>query len=96
MTIGTRIQENSHGELIIQRSQDVAPILDRNKALANDGDGYSASRDIRRVASIPLVLVEKWKNEEGIDLFNPDHLPAVRRKLNSPEYQYLRTAPGRL
>lgn len=84
------------GNLIVHRNADVGPILEHNKALATSGDGYTPSRELRRAASIPFAIVEKWKNELGVDLFNPDHLPAVRRLLNSSEYLYLRTAPGRL
>ena len=84
------------GDLTVLRGEDVEPILEANKALAASGDGYSPSRELRRAASIPLAIVEKWKNELGVDVFNPDHKPAVRRLLNSSEYLYLRTAPGRL
>lgn len=95
--INTRfVEDASTGDLIVHREADVEPLLDDNKALYSSGDGYTPSREMRRAASIPLAIVEKWKNELGVDLFNPDHLPAVRRLLNSNEYLYLRTAPGRL
>lgn len=84
------------GDLTVIRGADVEPILEHNKALHALNDGYSPSREWRRAASIPLAVVEKWKNELGVDLFNPDHRPAVRRLLNSNEYAFLRTAPGRL
>ena len=79
----------------IRRVQDVEPVLDRNKALYTHNDGYSPSRDIRRVASIPLVVVEQWM-KEGIDIFDPNCREAVKKKLNDPENLFLRTAPGRL
>lgn len=79
----------------VETVADVEPIIDLNKALANDGDGYSPSRELRRIASIPLVIVEKWKNEFGVDVFNKDHAQAVRRLLNDPDWRYLRTSPGR-
>jgi hypothetical protein len=82
------------GGMVEEISQDCEPILDHNKALAAEGSGYSPSGDLRRVASIPLVLVEKWLREEGLDVFDPAHDAALRRKLNSSEYLYLRTAPG--
>jgi len=94
--VTTRLVSTAEGGITIVRSQDVAPILDRNKALAAWNDGYSPSRELRRAASIPLIVAEKWRNEEGIDVFNPDHWPAVKRKLNSSDYAYLRTAPGKL
>ena len=94
--IKTRLVEDSDGSLIVHREADVEPLLEANKALYVSGDGYTPSREMRRAASIPLAIVEKWKNELGVDVLNPDHLPAVRRLLNSNEYLYLRTAPGRL
>ena len=84
------------GDLTVHRGEDVEPILEANKALFNSGDGYSPSREWRRAASIPLAIVEKWKNELGVDVFNPDHKDGVKRLLNSNEYAFLRTAPGRL
>lgn len=94
--ITTRFVEDSDGSLIVHREADVEPLLEANKALYTSGDGYSPSREWRRAASIPMAIVEKWRNEHGVDVFNPDHRAAVRRLLNSNEYLYLRTAPGRL
>jgi hypothetical protein len=90
------VEDEMTGDLTVIRGEDVGPNLEVNKALYNDGDGYSPSREWRRTASIPMSIVEKWRNELGVNVFDPDHLPAVRRLLNSSEYLYLRTAPGRL
>jgi hypothetical protein len=80
--------------------QDCTPILDRNKAMATHNDGYSPTRDMRRVATIPAVVRLKWINEEGWDYFDATHDPDVARKfaakLNSSEWAHLRTAPGRV
>ena len=76
--------------------QDSAPILERNKTMANANDGYTPSRELRRAASIPLVLVLKWLNEEGWFAFDPACEEKLKAKLNSSDYAYLRTAPGRL
>ena len=84
------------GDLTVHRGEDVEPALELNKALYSYNDGYSPSRELRRAASVPMAIIEKWRNELGIDVFNPDHREAVRRLLNSSEYLYLRTAPGRL
>lgn len=94
--ITTRFVEDSDGSLIVHREADVEPLLEANKALYTSGDGYTPSRELRRAASIPNAIIEKWRNELGVDVFNPDHKEAVRRLLNSSEYLYLRTAPGRL
>ena len=80
--------------LIVKRSQDVEPLLDLNKA-EYDPDNKRFNRDLHKVASIPLIVVERWLNE-GINVFDPAHMPLVRKKLNDPEYRFLRTKPGRL
>jgi len=97
MTIHTKyIEDEMTGDLTVIRSEDVEPALEANKALYTSNDGYSPSREMRRAASIPMSIVEKWRNELGVNVFDQDHLPAVRKLLNSSEYLYLRTAPGRL
>ena len=36
---------------------------------------------------------QAWQLEQdGIDVYNPDHWPAVQRKLNDPEWRYLKTS----
>ena len=80
--------------------QDVAPILERNKAMATQNDGYSKSRELRRVASIPYGVMLKWLHEDGFWAMDADKDPDIAKKLaeklNSSEYMYLRTAEGRL
>ena len=84
------------GGVAITSVQDTGAILDRNRAMATHNDGYSPSRDIRRAASIPLILVAKWLQEEGWDAFDPACGDQLKKKLNDPDYLWLRTAPGRL
>jgi hypothetical protein len=82
-------------DLHVRRTQDVEAILDENKRLATLNDGYSPDRSFRRVASIPMSVIEQWM-KEGINIFDKNCAQAIRRKLNSPDYLYLRTAPGRV
>lgn len=84
------------GDLTISSVQETAPILERNKAMANHNDGYSPSREMRRVATIPMVVAHKWLAEEGWWAFDPANSAKLVQKLNDPDYAYLRTAPGRL
>lgn len=81
---------------VITSVADVAPILERNKAMANHNDGWSPTKEMRRVASIPLALIQKWLVEEGWDAFSPECANKLAQKLNDPQYAYLRTAPGQL
>ena len=84
--------DNQDGTFTVASSQDVEPFLDRNKAMANQNDGYNQSRDMRRLASIPNIVLMQWLNEAGSMeiLRDPKFLG---RKLNDPDYLYLRTAP---
>ena len=88
--------DNADGSVTIRRTQDAEAILEQNKAMANHNDGYTPSRDMRRVASIPMVLILKWLEEEGWDAFDPACAHKLAQKLNSNEYMHLRTAPGRV
>ena len=88
--------DHEDGTISVVERQDVTPILDRNKAMATHNDGYTPSREMRRAASIPNVLLHKWLVEEGWNAFDPACAGKLKQKLNSSEYLYLRTAPGRL
>lgn len=94
--VETVVHYDEHTDTLgLQRTQDVEPILERNKALYNLDDGYSPSREWRRVASIPLVIVEQWY-KAGINIFDDNHHERIAAALDSPEFRYLRTAPGRV
>lgn len=67
-------------------------ILERNKALQNEGAAhYKHDKEFWHAAHVPDIVILKWKAEEGIDFYNPDHWPKVKAKLNSSEYSHLRT-----
>lgn len=80
--------DESDERTIISYEQDVEPILERNKRLQNEASGPMG--DMVHVASIPSSVQLKWLIEHGIDLGNKDHMPGVKRLLNSNEYRYLR------
>lgn len=86
---------DENGGLVVRRTQDVEPILEHNKRLATADDGYSPSRDVRRVASIPLAVIEQWR-AEGFDLLGQYDPKELRRRLNDPDNRFFRTAPGKL
>lgn len=44
------------------------------------------------VGHVPASLGLKWLAEEGIDMWNPDHWDAVKRKLMDSDYRHL--VPG--
>ena len=82
---------------MVQTTYDLTAVIDMNKERQNDGtNGWTKSRDMKHQAFIPNALIEKWMVEEGINAYNKDHWPAIRRKLNDPDYAFLRTSKGRM
>lgn len=81
-------------DLVVNRVQDVEPILERNKVLR----GIAQPSDWgRHVATIPNVILERWFNEEwqrgnvSIRMFSPEFDAIVERKLQDPDWKWLRT-----
>lgn len=91
-------KDDSEKTFTIRTVQDVNPILENNKALQTLNDGYSPSRELKRVASIPTTIVRKWCKDAGISfrdfLRRPQEFEAwLGKKLKDPENRFLLTAP---
>jgi hypothetical protein len=77
----------------LTHEQDIGDILDGNKRLANNEDlsRKGIKRDMWHYATVPNAVALKWKQEKGVDVFNPEHRKAMFKLLNDPEYRYLKT-----
>jgi|TARA_X000001388_G_scaffold8261_1_gene5114 hypothetical protein len=79
------------------------PILEHNKKLYTQNDGYSPDKSLKRVATIPTLVLEVWAKEYNGDqnkgnwfgLPKDVQTKILREKLNSSDYKYFRTAPGK-
>jgi hypothetical protein len=91
----TFFRDNFDGTFTLWSTQDNDPFLARNKAMANHNDGYGPTREIRREGSIPLGLIEHWKQTEGVNVLKPEGHDFLRKKLNDYDWSYLRTSPGK-
>ena len=100
--ITTRYIQESDGKLTINNQQNVNPLLKRNKELYNHDDGYlSKEREMKRVASIPPLVLQVWAHEYNgsrnwFALPKEIQRKIMRTKLNSSEFRYFRTAEGSL
>lgn len=87
------------GKVVVHRVQDTTPYLEANKREFNEAPSWRpyANKSMRKVASIPNIVAEQWMRE-GINIFDPspEMQKKVAQKLNSNEYQHLRTYPGRV
>lgn len=88
--------DESTGKVLVERTQDIEPILDYNKSMRNhELTGRHKSEVMNHVARIPLLIIEKWKNDGIIDWFNSTD--AERRKvLNDPANAMFRTRASKL
>lgn len=80
----------------IKAVQDCEPIIEDNKRRQLDFIRRPGEWQ-RPIASIPVVIVEQWMREDGINWMSlPKHEKTkyLRRKLNDPQWRHLRTSPG--
>ena len=97
LTTEYRIKDKD--KLEVRTYQDLGPILDTNKSRQADSDfnnGYTESRDMQHVASIPMIMLMIWAKEAGVDVYGREMNDIIRKKLNDPDYAYLRTGGGQI
>jgi len=77
---------------IIHRAE-ATPVLEANKALANDRDytRKGMKQEFVKYASIPAGVVVDWLVNRGVDVYNKEHSKKVWELVNLPEYRYLKT-----
>ena len=91
--------DHTENKVVLHNVQDVEPLLELNKKELTGDSMYGTGDNVagmRKVANIPLVVVEKWKRELGIDIMNKNDWPKIKQLLNDPENRFFRTREGRL
>ena len=87
--------DESSGKSIIQTTQDVDPYLKQ----IEDEKQHSVSGwkgDLHKVATVPLVLVERWNQEFKCNILDKKNRHLLMLKLNDPEFSKLRVKEGRI
>ena len=77
--------------------------MEKHKKLYNQNDGYSPGKGLKRIASIPTLILEIWAKEYNKDTNQgnwfalPKEVQSkiLKEKLNSSDFRYFRTAPGK-
>ena len=90
MSVLTRFHREGY-----ERWQDVEDIIENNKRLQNE----SQRKDVpwRHIASIPNIFIEQWLREAwasgntSLKWSSPEFDALVQRKLQDPDYRFLRT-----
>ena len=79
---------HSDDTFTIGHHQDCEPIMDANKRARIEIDAkQQMANDWVHYASVPNILIMKWKQEHGVDFFNPEHWPRVMALINSRDYR---------
>jgi hypothetical protein len=90
----TTVSLDRAGTVIASATQDVEPILERNQRLRAEPQTSDWGR---HVAIIPNVILLKWLNEAhargnaALRMFTKEFDALVKRKLEDPDWKYLRT-----
>ena len=92
-TIMTRLHDDpSNNKMHIQYTQDCTDILKANHdARQNPNRGYSASRDMRHIASIPFGRIYEWMQQYGVSYDIATSQEFISKRLREQENAALRT-----
>jgi hypothetical protein len=94
--------QTHEGKNIIRKHQNTDAIFDANAREINSNISSGWQGDMHKVASIPLIVVDMWREElkaKGLVNCNPlhnDNKLFFIAKINSSEWSKLRTKPGRI
>jgi hypothetical protein len=84
------IEEGGQLTAVAEFVQDVQPLIDRNKELANVGaTDIGVKKGLWHYCSIPMTVVIELR-QKGVNVFNPDHHKRVFQEINQ-NYAYLKT-----
>jgi hypothetical protein len=97
----TYINDEMDKKIAVKEEVNIDSHLKHNKRLLNLNDGYSKSREMKRIASIPTIALSVWANEYNgtsnwFGLPKQIQTKILKTKLNSNEFKYFRTSEGKL
>lgn len=94
-----KYSKDDDGKIKVYQTQDVKPFIEHNKTF-EDANAKGFKGDWHRMASIPPIVIVQWTEElkaKGADNVNPldvQNRKFLLSKLNSPEWNKLRTKQG--
>lgn len=87
---------DGEGGLIVKHEQNVAPILEANKAVYNQTDERARWGELTRVAEIPNSVIADLNRQGIMRGFTVIDQKRMKAFLNDPDNRFLRTRPGRV
>ena len=100
---GNALTEYYHDESTdigyIRKVERFGPRVELNKRLQKEKVYADKKRPMARVASIPPIIAHQWMIDDGVIWFQlrgDDLEKYLNRKLNDPDWKWLRTSEGRI
>lgn len=79
------------GDWAYETIQDCNPIADANAEARNHCSPWSPTRDLKMTARVPLIFVEKFQREHGLNIYSADQDEQKRiDKLIDQEYPWMK------
>ena len=71
---------------------DAQQTLDNNHRIRNGFDHRKSRRlGLELIASMDMTIAMLWLTKYGLDVNKKEHLPAILKKLNDPDWKLLKT-----
>lgn len=84
------------GDWVYETIQDVQAIADANAEARNHCSAWSPSRELKQHSRVPLIFIEKFQREHGLNFYSRD--PEEQRRINrliDEVYPWMRVSGGR-
>ena len=76
------VEEGNNLTAVVEHVQDVQPLIDRQRELANTGaTDAGIKKGLWLYCSIPMTVVVELRNK-GVDVYNPSHRTRVFQEIN--------------
>lgn len=79
--------------VVIERVEDVSAIIEANKRQFNDVSTSSRMGEMVHVGRIPVVVMERWMQEDGINYLAKENKGLLLKKLEERDNRMFKTDP---
>jgi hypothetical protein len=74
--------DDSTNKIHVKQVANISDLLERNKYERDySNNGFTKERDMRKIAELDMLTVQKLKTEHNIDVFNNDDMPRLKQWL---------------
>lgn len=91
----TTIYHDLGDKVVIQKVQDVDPIIEANKAQYNAASGWMGNMAMVHVGRVPKVVMDRWILEDGINYLAPENKGLLLKKLEDRDNRMFKVHPAK-